>query len=275
MQLRRTAASALLVVADAAVLVGARPDLRRVGLTVGHPRAAAAAFGVDGALGPVVTALLWVAAAWLAFGLLAAAAARLPGAPGRWGIRAGRALLPRALSGLVAGSVGAGVFLAPAAALAAGPSAPPRPPAAGAATVASPSTPATPSTPASPSPPATPSTPATTPTTAAAAEPSPAWPVQPASTPAPVWPTGPSTAAGPPPAGPARSTGSGPVTVGAGDSLWTIAGRRLGSSPSPARIAAAWPRWFAANRAVIGADPDLIHPGQVLRPPADAAEVGP
>jgi nucleoid-associated protein YgaU len=34
-------------------------------------------------------------------------------------------------------------------------------------------------------------------------------------------------------------------------------------------VAASWPRWYAANRRVIGADPDLILPGQILRPPAD------
>jgi hypothetical protein len=33
-------------------------------------------------------------------------------------------------------------------------------------------------------------------------------------------------------------------------------------------IAAAWPRWYAANRAVIGPDPGLIRPGQELMPPS-------
>lgn len=58
------------------------------------------------------------------------------------------------------------------------------------------------------------------------------------------------------------------VVVTAGDSLWSIARSRL-SDPSDAEIAASWPRWYAANRAVIGADPDLIHPGQVLLAPAE------
>ncbi len=60
------------------------------------------------------------------------------------------------------------------------------------------------------------------------------------------------------------------VTVLPGDSLWRIAARDLGEA-SDAQIAAAWPRWYAANRAVIGPDPDLIHPGQVLTRP-DAIE---
>ena len=38
--------------------------------------------------------------------------------------------------------------------------------------------------------------------------------------------------------------------------------------PLAAAIAREWPRWYAANRAVIGADPDLIVIGQVLTPPS-------
>jgi nucleoid-associated protein YgaU len=58
------------------------------------------------------------------------------------------------------------------------------------------------------------------------------------------------------------------IVVRAGDSLWTLAARRLGPTASEAEIAAAWPRLYAANRAVIGTDPGLIHPGQRLVPPA-------
>lgn len=76
------------------------------------------------------------------------------------------------------------------------------------------------------------------------------------------------------PAGPAPEIPSTPgvpaaVTVEPGDSLWTIAAAHLpGGSPNAA-IAAAWPRWYAANRAVIGDDPNLIHPGQVLSAPEE------
>lgn len=52
-----------------------------------------------------------------------------------------------------------------------------------------------------------------------------------------------------------------------GDSLWSITAEHLGGTPSNAQISAAWPRWHAANRAVIGADPNLIHPGQELTAP--------
>jgi hypothetical protein len=58
-----------------------------------------------------------------------------------------------------------------------------------------------------------------------------------------------------------------PVSVHGGDSLWLIAERGLGHRASDAEIAQEWPRWYAANRAVIGNDPDLIQPGQQLRPP--------
>src|SRR5690606_468961 len=52
-----------------------------------------------------------------------------------------------------------------------------------------------------------------------------------------------------------------------GDSLWTVAATHLGPGARDADIAAEWPRWYTTNRAVVGADPDLIHPGQVLRAP--------
>jgi nucleoid-associated protein YgaU len=57
-------------------------------------------------------------------------------------------------------------------------------------------------------------------------------------------------------------------TVAAGDSLWLITASRLGPHASTAEIARTWPRWYAANRDVIGADPGLLLPGEVLRAPA-------
>jgi nucleoid-associated protein YgaU len=57
------------------------------------------------------------------------------------------------------------------------------------------------------------------------------------------------------------------LVVRRGDSLWSLAARHLGAGATDAEIAAAWPRWFDANRAVIGDDPDLLRPGQRLRPP--------
>jgi hypothetical protein len=60
------------------------------------------------------------------------------------------------------------------------------------------------------------------------------------------------------------------VVVRRGDSLWSITGRYLGPSATADEIAREWPRWHEANRQVIGDDPDLIRPGQVLHPPASS-----
>lgn len=58
------------------------------------------------------------------------------------------------------------------------------------------------------------------------------------------------------------------VVVHAGDSLWRIASRHLGPEATASQVAAEWPRWYAANREVIGDDPHLLLPGQVLTAPA-------
>lgn len=60
------------------------------------------------------------------------------------------------------------------------------------------------------------------------------------------------------------------VVVHRGDSLWSIAAHHLGPDASDAEIARAWPQWFELNRDVIGHDPDVILPGQILRAPGDA-----
>ena len=57
------------------------------------------------------------------------------------------------------------------------------------------------------------------------------------------------------------------VVVQRGDSLWTIAARFLGPEATDSEIARSWPAWFTANRTVIGDDPDVLLPGQVLRAP--------
>lgn len=72
------------------------------------------------------------------------------------------------------------------------------------------------------------------------------------------------------------------VMVEAGDTLWSIAADGLArdaaaragtrtvtdaSPPTDAEIVDAVGRWHQANRAALGADPDLIRPGMVLREP--------
>lgn len=54
-----------------------------------------------------------------------------------------------------------------------------------------------------------------------------------------------------------------------GDTLWDIAARHLGPNASAVDISRAWPAWYDANRAVIGTDPSMIRPGEVLVPPSD------
>jgi nucleoid-associated protein YgaU len=56
-----------------------------------------------------------------------------------------------------------------------------------------------------------------------------------------------------------------------GDCLWRIAARALPRGAPDARIAREWPRWWAANRSVIGPDPDVIRPGERLTAPPTAS----
>ena len=84
----------------------------------------------------------------------------------------------------------------------------------------------------------------------------------------------PSPVAPPPQASlPRRPEPRAAVVVAPGDTLWHIAARRL-AAPTPRRVAAAWRRWYAANRRVVGADPNLIRPGQRLVPPPESRPRG-
>lgn len=67
-----------------------------------------------------------------------------------------------------------------------------------------------------------------------------------------------------------QGAGTGPVPVVDGDSLWSIVASRLGPLASDVDIAREWPRWYQVNRAVIGENPDLLRPGQLLTPPSAA-----
>jgi hypothetical protein len=58
-------------------------------------------------------------------------------------------------------------------------------------------------------------------------------------------------------------------TVRPGDTLWGIAAAHLpAGSRSPAQVDRYWRQIYAANRAAIGSDPDMIHPGTRLKVPA-------
>ena len=62
-----------------------------------------------------------------------------------------------------------------------------------------------------------------------------------------------------------------PYIVQPGDCLWRIArgalATRGGTEPSSVEIAQYWPIIYEANRTVIGDDPNLIFPGQMLQIP--------
>jgi hypothetical protein len=90
------------------------------------------------------------------------------------------------------------------------------------------------------------------------------WPVPEVGSPAP--------AVAPLPSAPSRPTGpSDPaarsVVVQPGDCLWSLAADALGPRSTPGQVAQEWPRWWAANRAVLGETPDLLHPGTRLLVP--------
>jgi nucleoid-associated protein YgaU len=69
---------------------------------------------------------------------------------------------------------------------------------------------------------------------------------------------------------PAQAPGGTHVVV-RGDTLWDIAAGHLrttsGRVPTDAEVAVRTDAWWSANRSVIGADPDVILPGQTLTPP--------
>lgn len=294
---------------DAGLVGALWPDLRALRAEVGDLERWTATAGVDAVAATVVSGALWLAAAWTAAGLIATLAGALPNGVGRLADRIGRMLLPAVVYRTVAGAAGLGVLLAPAAAGAFGTSGGGAKPGGGSATTSAAAWPqhavVQETVPGTPPPRAT-SADAVRRATAAAVPsmsaplPAPGWP-QDTELPAPSWPTadpaspvpvslstppaaappvtGPPSAAPPvarppaaaqPVAGPPPAARPGDaVVVVPGDSLWLLAATRLGPAAPAAAVAESWPQWYRANRAVIGADPDLLRPGQVLRVPAD------
>lgn len=60
------------------------------------------------------------------------------------------------------------------------------------------------------------------------------------------------------------------VVVQPGDTLWSIAARRLGPGATAPAIAVEWRHWHAANRELIGPDPRRLRSGVSLRVPGTA-----
>ncbi len=225
----------------------------------------------DEAVVELAAAAAWACLAWLTFVLVAVAAGAYP----RGAVRdvaehvLGVAVVGAAAGALVASPAVAadGPFDRPAGSP---PSPGPRP-----AATAPPAAVSRPPTPAAPTPPASAAAPTPAAPTSPAASVSPATPVSPAA-PADPADTGrsrtPGSATLPAPARAAAPTASPPAggsyVVRPGDTLWGIAARRLGPAASPSLVAATWPRWYAANRPLLGPDPHRIRPGQRLVPPA-------
>lgn len=213
-------------------------------------------------------------AAWLVLGIVLELAARLPGRCGRvaqgWSQRVTPALARRA-AGVVLG-IGVGVVGGPAQAVAVGPSSAVTVTAAplGDGRAPDPGFRAAPSPADGRTEPGRSAAPATSTATAAA----------PVTTPAPT--------PGFTPAAPRVRPQADPGLLGArvaprmdaevvvhrGDSLWSIAAGHLGPDASDAEVDVAWRQWFALNREVVGPDPDLLLPGQVLRVPHPDSTAG-
>ena len=270
MSIRRLLGTAAAMAAAAVGLRAGTPDLSAVTAAGPDLQRAVDTAGADTVLLAAVAVLAWAVWLWGALGLTLTALSALPGAAGALARALTRCVLPagarRAAAlalgvGLVAGGPVLAGCTTPAGAL---------PHAVATASAQAPvvDRPTTP--PPAPAPVAErpPSAPAGT-------GPVPDWPT-PATgehLPAPVPDRpAPSTAEHPPAAVPDwPAPAAGEHVVLRGECLWGIAAgdlaRRTGGTPTDAAVATAVDAWWQANDAVIGPDPDLLLPGQVLRPP--------
>jgi resuscitation-promoting factor RpfA len=227
-----------------------------------HPRLWVDTMGTDGAALELARTGLWLAALWLGLAVIAVLASALPGALGRSADGLAARVVPAVLRRTIGAAVGASIVLVPIAA-GASPSAGTGGARSGGAAVVAPAT----TRPAAPS--VSPNASQRSPTNLSGGWP---WPTS-----APPARTSVSTSAAPAPpvpwprsatpTGPAHRHSAAEVVVGAGDCLWAIAAHRLGPQAGQHRIASETRRWYEANAATIGADPDVIHPGQHLYAP--------
>jgi nucleoid-associated protein YgaU len=216
------------------------PDLSVMTRALGSPQRTADTLGPDALVVSTAGLLAWAVWWWGAVGLTLTAATALPGVLGGTARLLQHVVLPAGARRSAALALGIGLGVAaPLLGTAAG--LPVLPSASAASPVSAvPDWPA--GSPASPA--AVPDWPAPAPTT---------------QTPAvvPDWPAGPDV--------------SEAHVVVRGDCLWHIAAGRLldqlGRLPSDGEVATEVSAWWTANADVIGPDPDLLLPGQVLHPP--------
>lgn len=223
-------AAFVLLMSAAAALHWVAPRPGTVLLALRDPQEWVGVQGADAAVLTVAVAACWFLLGWLAVGLLVGLAGELPGVAGVCARAVATVVLPRAIRQTVALTLGLGLVASGASAAAADPG------------TTGPGT--------------------ATSSTGASVD----WPLQPPSLPDPP-PIPPPVYGGPPGFG---DPVDGAVMVQAGDSLWRLAEDRLAPEASPREIAAAVTAWYRANRQTIGADPDLIQPGQRLLAPPSA-----
>ena len=261
------------------VLLGCAGQPARLREGLRSPHAWVAEVGPDTAAAALAGSLLWLVALWAAFALSVTAVALAPGRVGLLALAVAERVTPAVLRRVVGAAAGTSILISPAVAFAQ--------PVAGSA-------PAPIGAPAGPTGPATalglpmdrPGQPQSGKPTAPPSMPALGWPTDPAGSTDPADPTDPGgpakpadpasgdrlTPAAPEPVRPRSRGTEDRVLVRPGDSLWSIAAHRLGPGSSAARIQAEWPRWHAANRKLIGANPNLLRPGVELLAPRQASQ---
>ncbi len=236
MSVLRLAATAAAMSLTAVGLAALTPEVSVMAVALADAQRTADTAGADALVSSAAGLLAWAVWGWGVVGLALTAATALPGLLGGTARALVRAVLPAGARRSAALALGLGLSVAgPVLGTAAGLAAPP-------ATAAAP------------------------PAVTAAADPVvPDWPAAPASGGAapldgasvPDWPTG-------------RNVTGAHVVV-PGDCLWQVAAGRLldqlGRPPGHGEVAAAVQAWWSVNADVIGPDPDLLLPGQVLLPP--------
>jgi hypothetical protein len=235
MSLRRWVATAAVLCGVAWALREASPGPAEVRIAVLDPQGLVDRAGADALVLSVVPALAWLVWAWGAVGLLLTAASTAPGATGRLAAVLLAGVLPAGARRAAAVALGLG--LSTAAPVVLPPGAPPLAVATAAAERGADAPPLLVD-----------------------------WPTAPAGDAVPDWPGPPAATPDWPPAAQDQHV------VVRGDCLWDVAAawlqrRAPGTPVSDAEVQRAVQAWWQANAAVIGPDPDLLLPGQVLSPP--------
>jgi hypothetical protein len=273
MSIRRLLGTGLAMAAVAVALRALTPDLTWVTAYGLDLQRAADTRGAEALLLGAVAAVAWAVWAWGLLGLVLTALSAVPGVVGTLSRGLTRRLLPAGARRASALALGIGLVAGGPLLTACGPGPAAAAPTATATATARSATPTVipdwpghiadqPSAPAGSAPAGTPSAPAPTPAEAptvptAATASAPVAAVDPSGPEAvPDWPM------------PAPGT----HVVLRGECLWDIATadlqQRTGRLPTGGEAAAAVHAWWQANAAVIGPDPDVLLPGQVLHPPA-------